>query len=90
MDKIINNIFKTPLSNVILWSERNKKAGYYKKFKNRMRRFLINLSGNDLTSMLFSILNKNEKEVLHQKYIKALKGISVAVNHMKKKANIII
>lgn len=72
MDKNIYKILRTPLTNVIEWSERNEKAGNVRRLKKRIRQFLINLSGNDLITMLSSILEEQDKKNLFEKYINAL------------------
>ena len=81
----MNKILNTPLENVTLWKERNKKSGNFNKLIKRIRNFMVQISGNDLISMLLDILNKGDKEILFQKYIKALNGISVYANKSKQK-----
>ena len=81
----MNKILNTPLENVTLWKERNKKSGNFNKLIKRIRNFMVQISGNDLISMLLDILNKGDKEILFQKFIKALKGISVFANKSNQK-----
>jgi hypothetical protein len=65
------------------WSNRNKKSGYFSKLRQRIRIFLNSLSGNDLSSMIADILNKDELANLQFKYAQTLRLISQAVNNKK-------
>ena len=56
-----------------------------KRFKKLIQSFLINLSGNDLISMIHDVLTKEDREILFLKYIKALKGTSIFANKTKDK-----
>ena len=59
------------------WSNRPKtNGGYFSILKQRIRSFLLSLSGNDLTSMLCDVLTKSEITILGNRYVQALRDIS--------------
>jgi hypothetical protein len=63
------------------WGTRNRRNGYFTVLRQRIRRFLERLSGNDITAMINDILTKHEVIYLQNKYIQTLRGISQAVNN---------
>jgi hypothetical protein len=63
------------------WSDRENTTGYFKILKQRVRRFLISLSGDDVSSMLSDVLTKEEISNVASKYVNALRYISEAVNN---------
>ncbi len=63
------------------WDARSKTSGCFRILRQRVRRFLASLSGNNIISMLDDVLTHTEKQNLSLKYIQALRGLSTAVNN---------
>lgn len=76
----IINVVSREFEPSIKWSERRNNGGLY-DLKGYIRKFLSNLSGNDLISMLSFVLTKEETSQLKNNYYKALNLISSIVNN---------
>ena len=79
----ITNVLDYEFTSSKRWSERDKRSPYFQNLKEKIRNFLVKLSGDDILKMLSDILNDNEKDNLRIEHIEALKGISEAVNATK-------
>jgi hypothetical protein len=77
--RIINKNYQP----TVRWSYRNKRSGYFNTLKQRFKRFINSLSGNDLASMIVDILNKEELANLQIKYVQTFRSMSAAVNNRK-------
>jgi hypothetical protein len=80
--RILNNDF----NRAVVWSTRHKSSPNFRLLKQKIKLFLINLSGNDLISMLNDVLEENEVAELNYAHIhiQALRHISLAVNQKTK------
>ena len=63
------------------WSDRHTKNPGNRDLKSRIYSFLSSISGNDIESMIQSVLSKNELDRMQAKHISALKKISDSVNN---------
>ncbi len=75
--RVLSNVYNLATR----WSTRANTNGYFRLLKQRIRQFLINLSGDEITDMLKDVLTKPEISSLSAKYLNALREISVAVNN---------
>ena len=62
------------------WTTRNKTSGSFYRLKQKIKRLLISLSGNDVSSMIKDVLTADELKEISSNYIIALKKISKSVN----------
>jgi hypothetical protein len=79
--RILNNNYQPS----IRWSNRCPTSSYQKNLKEKIKRFLLALSGNDLISMLNDVLVNEEVAMLKyaQMHMESLRNISQAVNSTK-------
>jgi hypothetical protein len=77
--RILNNNYEPS----IRWSNRCPASSYQTSLKEKIKRFLLALSGNDLISMLNDVLDKNEVALLKyaKMHIDALRNMSQAINN---------
>ena len=77
--RILNNNYNPS----IVWSNRARENQYFRELKQRIKRFLLSVSGNDLVAMLNDVLDVNEISNLKitKMHIEALRQISTAVNN---------
>jgi hypothetical protein len=77
--KILRNKYDPSL----VWSKRSRDDQHFKNLKQRIKAFLMSVSGNDLVSMLNDVLNVDEVSSLKitKMHIQALKNLSTSVNN---------
>jgi hypothetical protein len=79
--RILNNNYHQS----IRWSNRCKQSSFQTTLKEKIKRFLLALSGNDLVAMLDDVLETAEvKDLKYAKmHIETLRNMSVAVNKIE-------
>ena len=75
--KLITRIIKNKYRNFKKWSDHAVESIYQYGLKKEIRKLLILVSGNDLTSMIHDILDEKEKCDISYKYYNVIKLITL-------------